>query len=84
MPGNDLSKPAVACYKPMQIEKAMQIDKGEAPQPKRKVQLAFEDDTNEAPKPAIAQCRELLPTLTLCCRAVFCLGGQGIRKKETH
>ena len=55
MPGNDLSNPAVACYKPMQIEKAMQIDKGEAPQPKRKVQLAFEDDTNEAPKPAIAR-----------------------------
>ena len=58
MPGNDLSKPAVACYKPMQIEKAAALEKAQPPPPpsaKRKVQLEFEDDISDAPpQPAIA------------------------------
>ena len=49
MPNNDLLTPAVACYKPMQIEKAA------PPQPKRPVQLQFEDEDAGPPKPAIAR-----------------------------
>ena len=53
---DDHLTPAVACFKPMQIEKSMEIEKAQSSQPKRtKVQLQFEDEEAGPPKAAIAR-----------------------------
>ena len=50
---DDHLTPAIACYKPMQIEKSMEVEKAQPSQPKRsKVQLQFEDEEAGPSKPA--------------------------------